>query len=65
MMNKQFFIYVKFTLWVSALCSGLHIFSGTLRRYETGQCWVIAGVSCLALYLKKRTLHCIQLRFLG
>jgi|GEM_PF-3516554 len=54
-----------FTLTVRALCSGLHIFCGTWLRGETCQGRAIGFVSRLALHRKKRTLHCIQLRFLG
>jgi len=54
-----------FTFWVGALCSGLHVFSGAWQRCETRQGLAIGFVPRLALHLKKHTLHCIQLRFLG
>jgi len=58
---------------VGALCSGLHVFSGAWQRCETRQGLAIGFVPrllcplgyALHLHLKKHTLHCIQLRFLG
>jgi len=65
MITNVFWFIFKLTRWVNALCSGLHVFSGTWLRYETCQGLAIGCAPCLALHLKKRTLHCIQLRFPG
>jgi len=54
-----------FTWWVSPLRGGLHDFCGAWRRYNSLE-WNNHSVSlCLALHLKNRTLHPVQLRFLG
>ncbi len=65
MISINFFMIYRFARLVNPLRGGLHGFCGAWRRYNSLGWNDHSASLCLALYSKNRTLHPIQLRFLG
>ena len=65
MIQIAFALLYRLTDWVSTLWGELHVSSGAWWRYNSLE-WNNRSASlCLALHPHNRTLHPIQLRFLG